>query len=282
MIFFSYFIAVHDLPTDWSALCAVVFLLGMRHGFDADHLATIDGLTRLAQRRGSWLARWCGVLFSMGHGAVVMAIALVVGLVSRKWLPPGWLDGFGTAVSIVFLLGLGVINLRAVLSAAPGEVVAPVGLKGRWLGRLVQARSAWGVAGVGALFALSFDTLSQSALFAATATQFGGPSRSLTLGALFVAGMLATDGLNGWWISRLIARADQVAAVASRVMGAAVAGVSLLVAGLGVARWVSPAFEHWADGRELVFGTTVVVVMVTGYLVALRLAKQRVRRGQPA
>ena len=42
---------MHDLPTDWGALCALVFLLGMRHGFDADHLATIDGLTRLNRRR---------------------------------------------------------------------------------------------------------------------------------------------------------------------------------------------------------------------------------------
>ena len=43
---------MHDLPTDWSALCALVFLLGMRHGFDADHLATIDGYTRLNSRQG--------------------------------------------------------------------------------------------------------------------------------------------------------------------------------------------------------------------------------------
>ena len=35
---------MHDLPTEWSALCAIVFLLGMRHGSDAGHLAAIDGL----------------------------------------------------------------------------------------------------------------------------------------------------------------------------------------------------------------------------------------------
>ena len=166
------------------------------------------------------------------------------------------------------------------LFRSPGEVVAPVGLKGRWLGRLVQARSAWGVAGVGALFALSFDTLSQSALFAATAAQFGGVGHALALGAVFVVGMLATDGLNGWWISRLIARADQIAVVASRVMGAAVACASLLVAGLGVARWVSPAFERWTDGRELAFGATVVAVMVAGYLVALASAARQPIRGR--
>ena len=41
---------MHDLPTEWTALCALVFLLGLKHGFDADHLATIDGLTRFNAR----------------------------------------------------------------------------------------------------------------------------------------------------------------------------------------------------------------------------------------
>jgi high-affinity nickel-transport protein len=65
---------MHDLPTDWSALCALVFLLGMRHGFDADHLAAIDGLrastgdTRRVWRAAagpcfpSAMAPWCWAL----------------------------------------------------------------------------------------------------------------------------------------------------------------------------------------------------------------------------
>ena len=95
---------MHDLPTDWSALCALVFLLGMRHGFDADHLATIDGYTRLNSRQGQRHARWCGALFSLGHGVVVMAIALAVGLASEHWTPPEWVDLFGAWVSIAFLI----------------------------------------------------------------------------------------------------------------------------------------------------------------------------------
>jgi len=264
---------MHTLPSDWTSLCAVVFLLGMRHGLDADHLAAIDGLTRLNQRGQGAFTRWCGGLFSLGHGVVVAAVAVAVGLLSREWVPPAWLEAFGSATSIAFLLLLGVVNLRAVLVAPAGEVLAPVGLRGRWLGRLLQARSPAGVAGVGALFALSFDTVSQSALFAAAATQFGGVERSLTLAAAFVAGMLALDGLNGWWIARLIARADRRAVRASRVMGAVVGGVSLLVAGMAIARWNSPAFEAWSDGRELAFGLTVVAVVGGGYLLALASAR---------
>jgi len=261
-----------ELPTDWSALCALVFLLGMRHGFDADHLAAIDGLTRLAARGRRAHSRFCGALFSLGHGAIVLGIALAVGLLSERWTPPGWLDVFGAWVSIAFLLLIGIVNLRAVLSAAPGSLVELVGVKGPLLARLLPARNPLGVAGVGALFALSFDTISQSALFAVTAAQYGGVTHALTLGLLFVLGMLVSDGLNGWWISRLIARADQIAALASRIMSVAVSAVSLLVAALGIGKLASPAIEGWSEGKEIAFGVVVVAVIATSYLVARVLA----------
>ena len=269
---------MHELPTEWTALAAIVFLLGLKHGFDADHLATIDGLTRFNARSRQRWARLCGVLFSLGHGAVVMVIALAVGYASERWTPPEWLDLSGTLISLGFLTLLGVINLRAVLAAAPGEVVAPVGFKGRYLGRLNHAGRPWMVALVGALFALSFDTVSQAALFAVTATHFGGVGHALALGVLFTLGMLVTDGINGLWISRLIARADQIAVIASRVMSLAVAGVSLLVAGLGLARLLLPAVDAWTDGKELLFGLVVVMLIVSAYLLARAMA----RRAQPA
>jgi high-affinity nickel-transport protein len=102
---------MHDLPTDWSALCAVVFLLGRRHGFDADHLAAIDGVTRLATGERHGHGRYCGALFSAGHGAVVLLIAAVVGALGERWEPPTWLNAVGTWVSIGFLLLLGIANL---------------------------------------------------------------------------------------------------------------------------------------------------------------------------
>jgi nickel/cobalt transporter (NiCoT) family protein len=259
--------------TDWGSLCALVLLLGMRHGFDADHLATIDGLTRFNAARNPRLSRFCGTLFSLGHGAVVLAIALAVAFASRAWQVPAWLDGFGTLVSIVFL-ALGAANLRAVLVAAPHEIVQPVGLKGRWLGGLGRASKPWLIALVGALFALSFDTLSQAALFAMIAVRFGGWEHSLFLGLLFMLGMLFVDGVNGLWISRLIRRADGAARIASRVMGLVVSAVSLLVAGLAVAKWSSPVVDAWSDGKELLFGGAVVAAIAGSFLLALRLARR--------
>jgi high-affinity nickel-transport protein len=269
---------MHDLPTEWTALAALVFLLGLKHGFDADHLATIDGLTRFNARGQRAWSRFCGALFSLGHGAVVMLIAIAVGYASEAWQAPAWLDLSGTLISLAFLTLLGIINLRAVLAAGPNEVVAPIGFKGRFLGRLNHAGKPWTVALVGALFALSFDTVSQAALFAVTATQFGGVGHAVVLGLLFTLGMLVTDGINGLWISRLIARADQIAVIASRVMSLAVASVSLLVAAFGAAKMLMPAVDAWSDGKELLFGLTVVLTILSSFMVARVLA----RRAQPA
>jgi high-affinity nickel-transport protein len=262
------------LPTDWLSLLILTFVLGMKHGFDADHLATIDGLTRFNARHNSGLARYCGAYFSLGHGAVVVAIALGVSALAGHWEVPEWFGTLGAVISIAFLFALGSLNLAAVLKAEPDEVVQPVGLKGRWLGRLRHAGHPALVALVGALFALSFDTLSQAAFFALTATQFGGAQHALMLALLFLLGMLVTDGVNGVWIARLIARADQVALVASRVMGLVVSGVSLLVAAFGLAKLLSPAIDAWSEGKELAFGFALVTIIALSFVLALRLTRR--------
>lgn len=267
---------METLPTDWLSLLILTFVLGMKHGFDADHLATIDGLTRYNARRQPRLARYCGTLFSLGHGAVVMAIALGVSALAGQWAVPEWFGVLGAVISIAFLVALGSLNLAAVLRAGPDQLVQPVGLKGRLLGSLRQVSHPALIALVGALFALSFDTLSQAAFFALTASQFGGWQHALLLAMLFMLGMLLTDGINGLWIARLIARADQLALIASRVMGLVVSGVSLLVAAFGAAKLLSPAVDAWSEGKELVFGFLLVAIIALSFLAALRLTRRPV------
>ena len=265
-----------NLPATWTALCLLAFGLGMKHGFDADHLATIDGITRYNARTNPRLARVAGSLFSLGHGAIVLAgrarrRLAVVGLADA-----GWLEVTGIGVSIVFLFGLAFVNVRAVLTAAPNTVVAPAGFKGRLLGRFVTVRRAWAVTAVGALFALSFDTVSQAALFALAAGRFGGVAEALLVAGLFVLGMLVVDGINGVWISRLIRRADRTAVVASRVMACTVAAISLAVGAFTVAKLLLPAVDAWADGREMLVGAMVVTAVLTAFAVGMRVSRQRV------
>jgi len=262
---------MHDLPSGWAALAGLVFLLGMRHGLDADHLAAIDGLTRVNLRRGRWFAPQCGMLFSLGHGAVVLVIALAVGIAERSARIPAWLELTGAWISISFLILLGVANLRAALTA-PAGAAPVVSVKGRVLRRVLGAGHPITVALVGTLYAVSFDTVSQSVLFALTATRFGGLASALAIGALFVCGMVITDGVNGLWIAKLIARSDRLGSVASRAMGLGIALASLLTAAYGMSKLAVPGLEDWSSGREWTVGLAVTITVLASFALAQRLA----------
>lgn len=266
------------LPNDWMALLALVCTLGLKHGLDADHLVAIDGLTRFNAVQRPGIARWCGTLFSLGHGAVVVAVALTVGAMAQTWDVPRWVADLGAWTSILFLLGLGLLNLQAVLAAAPHEMVRPVGLKSGLLGRLQRTSHPLLIALVGSLFAVSFDTMSQAALFAVTASQFGGWGHSMALGLAFMLGMLVADGANGLWIARLIRRADRRARVASRVFSLVVSGLSLALAAFGIAKYFSDSLDAWTEGKELAIGLSMIAFVALSFLFALRQA----RTAQPA
>jgi len=259
------------LPPDFLGVALAVALLGIRHGFDADHLAAIDALTYHNAKPRPALARLCGALFSLGHGIVVIAVAVGVALLARAWHPPLWLEATGSWISIVVLVLLGAINIAAVFRTRDGEVVQIKGWRSGAFAKLLRAGHPLSIMAVGTLFALSFDTLSQAALFAMTAAQFGGWHSALTLGLLFTFGMLITDGLNGYLISRLIRRSDRTAQVASRTMALAVAGVSLLTAALVLITLLLPAADAWADGKELWFGGAVVLVVGLSFIMGQRL-----------
>lgn len=269
------------LPNDWLALLAVVYALGLKHGMDPDHLATIDGITRSNAARDPRLARWSGFLFSAGHGAVVILVAIGVSLLAQKWQTPQWLDALGAWISIAFLYALGLLNLHSVLATPGGQLVAPAGFRSRLFGRIAQVGHPALIAAVGALFALSFDTMSQVALFSLTASSMAGWGFSVVLGAAFMLGMMTTDGVNGLWVAKLLARADRRALIASRAMGLTIAGLSLLVGSYGVARFFFPAIANHAPERELLFGCAAAAIIGLSFFIGLRLAPRLVPAGQP-
>jgi high-affinity nickel-transport protein len=261
-----------SLPTHWLSLIAVVFLLGLKHGLDPDHLAAIDGLTRFNAANRPRLSRWSGLLFSAGHGVVVIAIAVAVATVAAGWRAPAWLEDAGTWISIAFLTLLGIANLAAVVRTPRGQVVSPVGFRSRLFARLVRAEHPVLVAAVGAAFALSFDTISQAVLFSVTGSNLAGWMFAMSLGLVFTAGMMATDALNGLWVSHLVQSTDRRAASASRLMSVAIAFTSLAIAALALARHLLPSLEQRLDGWGLALSATVAVVVAGAYGIAMRMA----------
>jgi high-affinity nickel-transport protein len=267
---------IETLPGHWLALIAVVFLLGLKHGLDPDHLAAIDGLTRFNASRRPLLSRWSGLLFSAGHGVVVTAVAIAVATVATEWRAPAWLENAGTWISIGFLTLLGVANLVAVLRTPRGEIVRDSGLRGRLFERLTRAEHPVLVAAVGAAFALSFDTISQAVLFSVTGSNLAGWLFAALLGVVFTTGMIATDALNGLWVSHLVRAADRRAAIASRMMSIAIALTSLAVAALALARHVVPSLDARAEAWGAVLSVAVIAAVAVAYVAAMRLAPREV------
>jgi nickel/cobalt transporter (NiCoT) family protein len=236
-----------------TGLAALVFALGLRHGFDPDHLVAIDGLTRTSK------SRWCGLFFSLGHGVAVTLIGVAVAIAATEWQAPAWLEQTGTAISIGVLLLLGILNLLAVLRTPAGSRVVLIGLRGRWLTeRLAGASHPAVIVSVGAAFAVSFDTVSHALAFSLTGATMAGALFAAILGIVFTAGMVVTDAVNGLWVARMMSGA----AAASRWMSGVVAFLCLSMGALAVSEHALPAFVLSAG--------TIALISIVGLIAVLR------------
>jgi high-affinity nickel-transport protein len=256
---------------DAATLAPVALLLGMRHGADADHLAAVDALARL--NAGTRIARGCGGLFALGHGAVVVVVAVTASRIGGEVAAPAWLNATGAVASIGILCALGAVNLR--LAFAPGAAAGVLHPLGRLAVRVARPGSALHVLAIGALFALSFDTVAQALVYAAAARGDGAAAAGLA--GLFVLGMLAANAPAGYWAAWLNGRADVRAVLARRVMCGAAGTASLLVAAVGVWRLLQPAA---ASGQAAdVLAVAVVGALVAGFVVAIGVTKGQARPG---
>jgi nickel/cobalt transporter (NiCoT) family protein len=122
------------------SLILLVFVLGLRHGLDADHLACIDGLTRYNGRMYSPIARWVGLLFSFGHGLVVTCIAVILGIFMKSFKIPELMNTLVTWISIVSLFGIGTLNIYNLMrtKSTSNEEFQVSGIKGKFLQRMLQ------------------------------------------------------------------------------------------------------------------------------------------------
>jgi nickel/cobalt transporter (NiCoT) family protein len=202
----------------------MAFGLGVRHGFDLDHLATIDSVTRTV-RQDARLAKFAGVLFALGHGIVVILMSMIIasGIVQIK--SPHWLETFGCWISIVFLLLFGVLTLWNIL---PQTTLMSTNFRTYLFRKVLGEKfNPLLILLVGALFAFSFDTFTQVTLFSLSASVMAGFLFPIILGVVFMLGMMSADGLNGYLVSAMIQLADKKSLIFSRVVGVVIAFFSL-------------------------------------------------------
>ena len=94
---------------------ALAYGFGLRHAFDADHIAAIDDTTRLMLAKGK-KPLGVGLFFSLGHSTVVLVLSVVVAFAAKKAVQ--WQSSFadtgstiGASVSGFFLYLVGILNL---------------------------------------------------------------------------------------------------------------------------------------------------------------------------
>jgi nickel/cobalt transporter (NiCoT) family protein len=201
-------------------LAGLAYALGLRHAFDADHIAAIDNVTRkLIQDGRAPLAT--GFYFSLGHSTIVVLLTLAIALATRavtRVVPELQTFGHfaGTIVSGGFLYLIGLLNLSVLLDlfrvframrGAGGDaveferVLRQGGLMTRVFGRLYRTVGhSWHMYLIGFLFGLGFDTATEVGLLTTAgvaATQALPVYAILTLPLVFAAGMSLMDTADG-------------------------------------------------------------------------------------
>jgi high-affinity nickel-transport protein len=199
----------------------VAYMFGLRHAFDADHIAAVDDTVRLMLQKGRE-PLGVGFFFSLGHSTVVLGLAIAIAFAAsavKVQLPE--LKDLGTvigaAVSGTFLWLIGILNLLVLLDvlkiwqrAKKGthshahleSLLQKRGLLNRLFGGRLRhlMNHSWQMYPLGLLFGLGFDTASEVGLLAMTAGASAGNMpvpAVLCLPILFAAGMTVMDTTDG-------------------------------------------------------------------------------------
>ena len=204
------------------------YTLGMRHAFDADHIAAIDNTTRKLMAEGKRPVS-VGFWFSLGHSTIVFALVALLAMGVRALAGQVEDDSsllqqitgvVGTAVSGTFLYIIGIINLviligivkvfRRMRRGEYDEQALEQQLNNRGFMNKILAGATktvtkpWQMYPIGVLFGLGFDTATEVGLLvlAGGAAAFALPWYAiLTLPILFAAGMSLLDTIDGCFMN---------------------------------------------------------------------------------
>ncbi|MDH6696057.1 HoxN/HupN/NixA family nickel/cobalt transporter [Streptomyces griseoviridis] len=282
------------------------YTLGMRHAFDADHIAAIDNTTRKLMGEGQRPLS-VGFWFSLGHSSIVFGLALLLSLGVRTLAGPVRDDGsalhdvtglIGTTVSGTFLYVIAGINLvilagiwkvfRRMRSghfdeAALEEQLDNRGLMNRILGRFMKSiTKSWQMYPLGLLFGLGFDTATEIALLvlAGSGAASGLPWYAiLCLPVLFAAGMSLLDTVDGsfmnfaygWAFSKPVRKVYYNLTITGLSVAVALIIGTVELLGLLVDRLgLHGPFWDWIGGLDLnIVGFVIVGLFFATWVIAL-------------
>src|SRR5689334_19631655 len=284
------------------------YLFGLRHAFDADHIAAIDNTTRKLLDDGRRPVG-VGFFFSLGHSSVVLALAAGLALAARTvnaHLPAvqSYGGSVGAGVSGMFLWLIGIVNLIVLVDIVRisremrgghydrerlENRLLERGMMSRFFGRFFRLIDAsWKMYPLGVLFGLGFDTATEIgllALAAGVATETVPLAGILSLPLLFAAGMSMMDTLDGafmtgaygWAFSNPVRKVYYNITVTSLsiVVALAIGTVELLQV-LSARLELSGGFWDWLNGLDFeTLGYFVVALFLVMWAGSVSLWKLR-------
>jgi len=209
---------------------ALAYSFGLRHAFDADHISAIDDTTRLMLAKGK-KPLGIGLFFSLGHSTIVLALSIGIAFAAKQAVK--FQQNFaetgsiiGASVSAFFLYLVGILNLIILFGVIKVWKQAKSGkFSHEHLTELLNERglmkrifrgafakgfdNSWQLYPVGVLFGLGFDTATEVALLALSATAAVGtvggtlpPLAIIALPLIFAAGMSLMDSLDGIFMTK--------------------------------------------------------------------------------
>ncbi|WP_313731504.1 HoxN/HupN/NixA family nickel/cobalt transporter [Cohnella nanjingensis] len=286
-------------PALWG-MGLIAYTLGLRHAFDADHIAAIDNTVRkLTQQNRNPLG--VGFFFACGHASVVLLMVIAT-TVSMRWaqrkLPLLQEIGgvAGATVSGMFLIVVGVVNLfilmnllgvrRKYRAGALAASELEKSLHGHgFLARLTKPLikligRSWHVYPLGFLFGLGFDTASEIALLAMSGTAANQAlpiAGILALPLLFAAGMTLMDTANGvmmvkayrWALQEPLRKLHYNLAVTFIAVAAALSIGAIELTETYLAKWDgSGNIQQWIENIELGWwGYGLVLLFAVAWIV---------------
>jgi high-affinity nickel-transport protein len=219
-----------DHPVFTVGVGVLAYTFGLRHAFDADHIAAIDNATRklLADNTAKTNPRKplsLGFWFSLGHSTIVFLLTFLLSIGVKALAGQVENDNsglhsvtgiVGASVSGAFLWVLGILNFVVLLGIikvfrdmrrgvydekALEEQLNKRGFMNRFLNGLTKSvRKPWHIYPIGVLFGLGFDTATEVGLLvlAGGAAAFNLPWYSiLILPILFAGAMCLMDTIDG-------------------------------------------------------------------------------------
>jgi len=292
-----------------AGLGTLAYTFGLRHAFDADHIAAIDNTTRKMLQEGK-RPLGVGFFFSLGHSTIVFSLAAGLAVAARtvdSKIPTfqDWGGYVGASVSGTFLWIIGILNLLVLLDiiriygdAKRGRLdrerlearLLDRGFMNRFfVGRFFKLISkSWQMYPLGVLFGLGFDTASEVgllALAAGVATDRVPMLAVVSLPLLFAAGMSLMDTADGafmshaygWAFSNPIRRVYYNITVTSLSVAVALAiGSVELLQVLSTKLSLDGGFWDWLNGLDFgKLGYAVVGLFAATWVLSAALWKLR-------